>query len=380
MTRSNIRGRWIPGLFAAVAAFLPPAAAPQAAGTSEKLGVFFGSYGDADKVEEVKDLVISTISDEDMLPLPGPLRTFIAYQRWFLDGEEIEAEYKKLGAGGTKMRAYSTAQADAVAKKLREQGLDARGYTGFGFTFPYVAEGLEKAQKDGVNRLVIFYQGAQHSRVTSFIVFRDAQKYLVKHPEWNVKITVVRSFAADDRFIKLLGDGIQQRLDTDFAGEPPANVCIFLPAHGNILKWMEEGDPYLAQVMYDINALRQRFAQYPVSYGFQNHDMYPFLKWTQPTIFNALGEVARNSCRNVLINGRVSFTVDNLETTFDQTMEARDYLLEEAAKIPLKKRIVAEKMYNDDPVFVDYLTTLTVEALQGKGDVYTMERSPPLKP
>jgi protoheme ferro-lyase len=195
-----------------------------------------------------------------------------------------------------------------------------------------------------------------------------------------VKVTVVRSFASDDRYLKLVGDGIQHRLDTDFAGEPPANVCIFLPVHGNILKWMEEGDPYLAQVMYGINSVRARFPQYPVSYGFQNHDMYPFLAWTQPRIFDALDVVAREPCRNVLINGQLSFTVDNLETTFDQTMEAPEHLQEEAAKIPMKKKIIGEKMFNDDPVFVDYLTTLTLEALQGKGDVYAMERSPPLKP
>jgi ferrochelatase len=353
----------------------------QAAGNEEKFGVFFGSYGDADKVEEVKDLVINTISDKDMLPLPLPLRKLIAWQRWWLDGDEIEGEYKQLGPGGTKMRAYSTAQADAVARKLREQGFDAKGYTGFGFTFPYVAEGLEKAQKDGVNRLVIFYQGPQHSRVTSYIVFRDAQKYLMEHPEWNVKVTLVRSFAADERYLQLVADSIRHRLDTDFAGEPPQNVCIFLSVHGNILKWQEEGDPYLAQVMYDINAIRARFPQYPVSYGFQNHDMYPLLKWTQPRIFDALDEVARRPCENVLINGQLSFTVDNLETTFDQTMEAPEHLQEEAARIPMKKkRITGEKMFNDDPAFVDYLATLTREALQGKGDILALERSPPIQP
>lgn len=377
------------GFFSVLLAFLvlgpalgqdvPLAPALGADVSGEKVGVLFGSYGDVDKLDEVEGLVKNTLHDEDMLPLPWIMRQFIAYWRWFTDGEDIKSEYAAIG-GGTNMRARAQAQADAVAQKLRESGLDASAYTGYAFTFPSVAEGLAKAQSDGVKRLFVYYQGPQHSRVTSFIVFRDVQRYLVEHPEWDVQAVAIKSFAKDQRYVDMVADSISSRLATDFAGEPGADVCIFLPVHGNILKWIREGDPYLDQVMYDINAIEKRFPDHPVYHGFQNHDMYAMTEWTEPGLDEALGIVAKDPCSNVIINGRVSFTVDNLETLFDHATESRDVLLEGHEGGGPKKKVTAEKMFNSDPVFVNLMASLALEAMEQKGDIQPIPRSPVLTP
>ena len=358
---------------------VPLTPAPGKDVSGEKIGVLFGSYGDVDKVEEVEDLVKNTLHDEDMLPLPWVMRRFIAFWRWFQDGEDIQSEYTAIG-GGTNMRARAQAQADAVAQKLRESGLDASAYIGFAFTFPSVAEGLEKAQRAGIKRLFVYYQGPQHSRVTSFIVFRDVQRYLVEHPEWDVQAVAIRSFAKDERYINMVADGIRSRLATDFAGEPAADVCIFLPVHGNILKWIEQGDPYLDQVMYDIDGIKKRFPDHPVYHGFQNHDMYAMTEWTEPAMDEALGIVAEDPCSNVMINGRLSYTVDNLETLFDHATESRHVLLEGHEGTAPKKKVTAEKMFNSDPVFVNLMASLALEAMEQKGDILPIPRSPVLTP
>jgi ferrochelatase len=347
--------------------------------SGERVGVIFGSYGDVDKAEEVEGLVKNTIRDEDMLPLPWVMRQFIAYWRWYADGDDIKGEYAAIG-GGTNMRARAQAQADAVAQRLRANGIDANGYIGFAFTFPSVAAGLEQAQHDDVQRLFVYYQGPQHSRVTSFIVFRDVQRYLIEHPEWDVRAVAIKSFAKDQRYIDMVADSITSRLATDFADEPGANVCIFLPVHGNILKWIRQGDPYLDQVMYDIEAIETRFSDHPVYHGFQNHDMYAMTEWTEPGLDDALATVSNDPCQNVIINGRLSFTVDNLETMFDHATESREVLLEGHAGGAPKKKVVAEKMFNSDPVFVNLMADLALEAMQQKGDILPIARSPVLQP
>ena len=347
--------------------------------SAEKVGVMFGSYGDVDKPEEAEGLVKNTIRDEDMLPLPWVMRHGIAFWRWFTDGDNIMEEYAAIG-GGTNMRARSQAQADAVAQRLREKGFDATGYIGFAFTFPSVAQGLDNAQRDGVKRLFVYYQGPQHSRVTSFIVFRDVQRYLVEHPEWDVQAVAIKSFAKDQRYVDMVADSITSRLATDFAGEPRADVCIFLPVHGNILKWIRQGDPYLDQVMHGIDAMKTRFPDHPVHFGFQNHDMYAMTEWTEPGLDEALATVSKDPCQNVIINGRLSFTVDNLETMFDHATESRDVLLEGQEGGAPKKKVVAEKMFNSDPVFVNLMADLALEAMQQKGDIQPIARSPVLQP
>jgi ferrochelatase len=347
--------------------------------TADKVGVFFGSYGDIDKEEEIRGLVTRTIRDKDMIPAPWLVRQFIAWQRWLTSNKEIKEEYHAIG-GASHMRETSQRQADLVARKLEEKGLNAKGYTGFAFTFPFVAEGLAKAQRDGVNRLIVFYQGAQHSRVTSFIVFRDVQKYLKKHPEWKVKVTAVKSFSGDPRFIDLLTASIKERINSDFAEEPADNVCLFLPMHGNIMKWIEQGDPSYDQMMAVVEKLRQKFPENRVYYGFQNHDSYPTLKWTQPSVEIATKEVGRDRCENVIINGRISFTVDSLETLYDHAIGEKSDIEEAAREAGIEKRVVAEKMFNDEPQFTSYLAELGWEALQGKGDILPIERAPELKP
>ena len=163
-------------------------AVPAGAAESEqpmKLGVFFGSYGDVDSGDEAYELVTTTLQDPDMVPLPALARHALAQLGWLLKNKLIREEYLAIG-GKSNYRATSQAQADLVAENLRQRGYDAKGYTGFAFTFPHVEAGMAKAERDGVNRLVVFYQGAQHSRVTSHIIFREVKKYLNAHPNWRV--------------------------------------------------------------------------------------------------------------------------------------------------------------------------------------------------
>lgn len=355
-----------------------PVSAGVAADIPKKIGVFLGGFGDVDNEQEIKGLVTNTICDEDIVPLPGALRKFFAWLRWLFGSTEIKHEYAAIG-GASHMRATSQAQVDAVAQKLREKGLDAKGYFGFNFTFPSVAEGLKKAKEDGVEQLIVFYMGAQYSFVTAYVLFRDVHKYLCQHPEWNVQVVAVKSFSKDKRFVDLMAASIQKRIEQDFPGEPAGNVCIFLPMHGTIMKLLKQGDPYYDQAMYVVDALRQIFPKHPLYYGFQNHDLYPFIKWTQPSVDVALDCVAKDACPNVVIDGRISFTVDGLETLYDQGVAAKNDLIAKSHKAGHDKKVVTNSMFNNDVNFVDFLAALSLEALQGQGDLLPITRSPVLK-
>ena len=331
-----------------------------------KLGVFFGSYGDVDSGDEAYELVTTTLQDPDMVPLPALARHALAQMGWLLRNKSIREEYVAIG-GKSNYRANSQAQADLVAENLRQRGYDAKGYTGFAFTFPHVDAGMAKAERDGVNRLVVFYQGAQHSRVTSHIIFREVKKYLNAHPNWRVKVTAVKSFSADPRFVDLVAHSIQSQIETNFPAAAPSDVCIFLPMHGNIMTWINQGDPSYNQMMAVVGELRPRFSENPIYFGFQNHDEAPFLKWTEPKDRHAIEQLAKDSCSKVVINGRISYTVDNLETLYDHAIMEKQYLIAESRTVGLPKQVVVASMFNLEPSFAYYLTDLTVEALAGEG-------------
>lgn len=336
--------------------------------SAKKVGVLFGSYGDVDDPSEVRELVLNTVQDPDVMPLPGFLRRIIAYLGWWQNKKDILSEYAAIG-GRSNMRANSQAQADLVAQFLRSKGYDAIGYAGFAMTFPYIDEVLDQARADGVERLIVFYQGAQYSQVTGFIVFRDVEAYLDANPDWEVDVTAVKSFSDDERFTDLIIDRIDKRIAAAFPQADDAEVCIFLPAHGNIYHWIDRGDPSYDQMLSVFDRVAGAYPNQDVSFGFQNHDDKPFTTWTQPRVDDALDELATRDCPYVLINGMVSFTVGSLETLYDHGIAEVEYLHEQALSHGKDKEIVVEGVFDDDPEFANYMGQIALEAMSGLGDI-----------
>jgi ferrochelatase len=333
---------------------------------SEKVGILFSSYGDIDAKNEIENLVKNTLGDPDIVPIPRILVPLLYRLGWDIKKEGIFEEYEAIG-GITNMRLNSKKQATLVAQKMRTKGLDVTAYTGFTKTFPYVAETLEQIRKDGIKRLVVFYQGAQYSKVTAYIVFRDIMRYLDKHPNWDIQVIGVRSFSNDYRFIKLLADDIEKLAAEKFQANfnEKGQTCLFLPVHGNIMKWVKDGDPYLGQVIRVKNALTKRFPNFNVQMGFQNHDELPMTKWTKPGADTVAENIGKDSCPNVIIDGRVSFTVDSLETLFDHAINERGIIQD----MDRTKNIAVQKMFNDHDGFAEYLKNIAFESLEGKGDI-----------
>lgn len=331
--------------------------------TAKRVGILFSSYGDIDSPDEAEGYVKRSILDPDVAPIPSFLKPLVANLGWFFMQNSIKGEYRKIG-GSTHYRESSTAQAELVAADLRDAGVNIKSYTGFVFTYPYIVGTMAQIQADGIEELVVFNQGAQFSKVTQGINIREVKKYLNQHPEWSARVIAVRSFSDDDRFRDLLAASVQRRLDSDFPGVQPEDVCIFFPVHGLPMYLPNSGDPAIPQMQRAVDEMRDRFPSHPVFIGFQNHAELGS-NWTQPADLEVARQIGGLSCPNVVINGRVSFTVDNLETLFDQGVAQRDEIL----KVRPSARVVVEKMFQTEPSFAEYIKTLTLEALSSRGDL-----------
>lgn len=336
----------------------------------ERIGILLGSYGDIDDVTtELAPYIRNTLSDPDVLPLPWWLRRGIADVGWYWERREMERQYAAIG-GRTGMRELSQAQAEKIAQVLQQRGYDARAYVGFTMTFPFVASALDQARMDGINKLFVIHQGAQYAKDTTQILFRHVRKYLSQHRDWDIQVSGIKSFSDDPRFVELISERINRQLSTDFAEFSADDVCIFLTMHGNVMHLAQQGDPYLAQVMRVVDALKVRFSNFDVSIGFHNHDGIPGVQWSQPSNQKALKDLAQKTCRAVLINGQISFTVDNLETLYHQIIEGPEVLQTEIRGRRSPEKIVkVDKIFNDDDDFVALMADIVVEANQGLGDI-----------
>ena len=210
----------------------------------------------------------------------GSFNDLLANIVWLLRRKELQEYYESFGVK-TNYRENSQQQADKIEQNLRELGWETTTYIGFNFATPYIPTTLDKVRADGVTQLIVVNQGAAYSEETAQKSFDEVQAYLKDYPQWKVKVTGLRSFALDHRFTDLLGEKIQNRLDTTFKDVPVEDLCIFLPIHGVPLKSVELGDPYLEQSLHIFDSLKKRFDNYTVKKGFQNHQ-FLFVKWTQP--------------------------------------------------------------------------------------------------
>ncbi len=328
-----------------------------------KVGVLFSSYGDVDSPDEVEGYIKAALRDPDVAPIPWFLKGLVSNLGWLLEGKKAQGEYRAIG--GSKYRATARAQADLVQQELISSGLNAKTYTGFVFTYPYIRETMAQIQADGITDLIVINQGAQYSKVTQGINVREVRTYLAKHKEFTPNTIALNSFSEDPRFRDLLAKSIQKGIDENFAGTPAADVCIYLPTHGLPMALPENGDPAVSQMMSAYEDMKSRFPDNLVVKGFQNHSELG-TQWTLPdSNVQAKWLADQADCPNVLINGRISFTVDNIETMYDQNVQQRS-VIEEARP---GTKVVVEKSFNSDADFVKLMSNLTIEALNGKGDI-----------
>lgn len=365
---------WI--LIGLLGGFLPSTLSLGAASASVmegiRVGILLSSFGDIDDPSEAQDYVIRTLSHPSVIPLPEFMRVKIAYAGWTIRGESILEKYRAIG-GKTNYRSVSQQQADLIAAKLRSEGIDARGYVGFTFTYPYIHEALKKAQDEGVDHLIVVNQGAQFANVTTGLEFEEVRKYVAAHPEWRVKTTGIRQFSDDPRFQDLVAKSIERRIKQDFAQVPANDLCIFLPMHGNIESVIDAGDPSFGQMLRVVQAMQGRFSRYHVSYGFLNNDDIPILRWTQPKDSDAIKSLMTSGCRHVLINGRISFTVDSIESLYDQGIAEKNLVYNSASELGFTPtKVTVEKMFNVEGDFIAFQAALVKEALAGRGDLETL--------
>lgn len=334
----------------------------------QKVGILFGSYGDADSKEQVKELVINTIQDPDIAPIPNAVRGLSGKVYWSLFGQKYLDKYKEIDYRSG-IRDNSSRQGEEVVRVLRERGYEAEGTFGFTFVEPTVSQSLDQLRLAGVERLVVIHQGAQYSKVTTGVLFRDVRRYLSRHPEWRVEATGIRSFGRDSRFVRLLGDKVQSEVTERWGDVRGGEVCLFFPVHGVPLSLVKSGDPYLGEVNYALDALRYRFADHHLFYGFENHGEMPFVKWTTPTMHAVVDDIADEACPKVLIDPRIVYTVGIFNTAFEIEKELVSDLYKESAKRSKETDIYVASAFNEDPDFTSFLSDIIEEALYGLGDI-----------
>jgi hypothetical protein len=121
-----------------------------------------------------------------------------------------------------------------------------------------------------------------------------------------------------------------------------------------------------------VAVLKDRFAGYDLRHGYLNDDFFPGAEWTTPKAIDVAWDLRQESCPNVFMDGRLSFTTHHRATLYDLNVEAREVLEEPDLQPngdphPLYQapRIVFGENFDAEPGLAELYTDLTIEALRG---------------
>ncbi|MFB6183066.1 MAG: ferrochelatase [Haloarculaceae archaeon] len=259
-----------------------------------------------------------------------------------LDGETTEAEARERSRqlaerrapalveeyeeiGGSPLKAQASSQADAVERALAARGYDVETYTGYQFVEPFVADAVEQAGADDVDRLVglpVYPLCGPSTTVSSLADLEaavadadwDVETHQLtgwhRHPTYNaLRVGNVRRFVADA--------GVSLRDET---------TTLLFSAHGTPQHYLEEGSRYEEYVEEYCETVATMLGVDGYALGYQNHENRD-IPWTEPNVEDVVADL---DAERVVVEP-VSFMHEQSETL----SELDDELAAEATAVGL---------------------------------------------
>ena len=336
-------------------------------GTTEKVGLLFASHGDInDPDTQLEDYIKVSFQKNVGIPLPMWTRKLVEDPAYRLSVGTVRKQYDKIGA--TRYYENSLAQIDAVSKELEALIPGAKAYVGFNFTTPFIDDTLEQMRKDGVTKIVVMNKGAQFSYASSGENMEDVLKWLKKNPSYDAEVIGLAHYGQDPRFISVMAKSLKEDIETAFPGKSPSEVCVLAGSHG-LPQWLiNVGDSAVTQMKGSIVELRKAMPDYYIYHGFLNDDFFPGAKWVSPKAIDLAPKLATDGCKNVAMDGRLSFTTHHRATQYDLNVEVKDLLASKGVNSVLLPN------FDTNVDHAKLIAQLTKETIEYKGSSIQLKR------
>ena len=218
------------------------------------------------------------------------------------------------------LRTITRSQAEKVGKALRPRGIAVDWAMRYGS--PSIAAGIEALVAEGCDRLLAFPlypQYAAASTATANDKVFDALKALRAQPA----LRTVPPYPQDPVYIAALAHSIKTHLGTlDF--EPETILASF---HGMPQAYVDKGDPYQAQCVETVEALRAALGPLGAKLKLTFQSRFGRAEWLKPYTDQTVEALARAGVKRIAII-TPGFAADCLETLEEIAEENREIFLE----------------------------------------------------
>ena len=321
-----------------------------------RIGVLLLNLGGPDQLEDVGPFLFNLFADPEIIRIPFPwLQKPLAWLISTRRTKTSQENYRQIG-GGSPLRRITEEQGQALQKQLRQKGQEACVYVGMRYWHPFTEEAIARVKRDGIERLVILPLYPQFSISTSGSSFRLLERLWQEDPKLDrIEYTLIPSWYKQPGYLQAMAQLIAREIDQF---DNPDQAHIFFSAHGVPRSYVEEaGDPY-QQEIEDCTALIMQTLNRPNPHTLAYQSRVGPVEWLQPYTEDALRQIGAQGVKDLAIVP-ISFVSEHIETLQEIDIEYRE--VAEHAGIHNFRRVPA---LNTDPVFIEAMAELVVEALK----------------
>lgn len=254
--------------------------------------------------------------------------------------------------GGSPLNAQADAQARALEGELRARNWDARTYSAFQFTRPYVSDRVAEARGDGVELLVALpvYPICGHS--TTGAALRSVHASL-ESLDWAPSFVGVSGWHDHPAYGAMRADSVRRFAEASGLDLRAPDTLLYFSVHGTPVMYLEAGSRYDRYVEEHCRDVAGRLGVERWEVGFQNHTNRR-VEWTQP--YN--GALLPSVPERRLVIVPISFMHEQSETLAELDHELRG-ICEDAGKEYFRVPVPHE-----EPQFVRFLADLVTQLVE----------------
>jgi len=312
-------------------------------------GILLLNLGGPEKSDDVEPFLYNLFSDRLIIRL-GPffLQKFIARKIARRRAPTSRANYEKIG-GGSPILKITKKQATALEQVLNDDQ-DGRFIVRpcMRYWHPFAGEVLAEMEATGVDRLLAMPLYPHYSIATTGSSITDLHQVLRKG-SFSPPVQEIRSWPLLPDYITCL----TRRIETGLASFNGEDVQLVYSAHSLPKKFIDEGDPYVGEILQTIGAAEEiTGVKGKLCYQSRSGPV----EWLEPSTPDMLKTLAAEGCRNILMVP-ISFVSDHIETLYEIDMLYRDMAKD------LGMRLKSTPGLNDDPLFIEGLRKLVRQGI-----------------
>ena len=218
---------------------------------------------------------------------------------------------------GSPLLYYTRDLAESMAHEFGRSMPRVNVYVGMRYGSPGIAEALEQARRDNVQRLIVLPLYPQYSATTTASVF-DGLANALKEIRWIPELRFVTHYHYDEAWVEAVADRIRSHQAEH--GKPDRLLFSF---HGIPKDYLLKGDPYYCECQSSARRIAARLKLEPEEWKVTFQSRLGKAEWLKPYTDETLLKLAGDGVKRVQVVCP-GFAVDCLETIDEIGVENRE--------------------------------------------------------